>query len=107
MAHNRSYRDYLDLLSQGTEKYAFDVRQDAFQNLYRDTVLALYGRGFLFDDDPELISIQQTVKVTQPNPLSSITLNPEDVLPALQQAGFDLKTNPLIQSDEEARLVIV
>ena len=99
IAHNRSYRDYIDMLCQGTGKYAFDVRQETFRNLYRDTVLALYGRGFLFDDDPELLNIQHTTVIIPPNAVSS-----EELLPALPQTDFDVKQS---HSDEGSQLVII
>ena len=102
IAHNRSYRDYIDLLSQETGKYTFDVRQITFRNLYRDTVLALYGRGFLFDDDPELLNIQHASVIIPPNVVSS-----EELLPALPQTDFDVKQNHSVQSDEGSRLVII
>ena len=99
IAHNPSYRDYIDSLIQGTGKYAFDVRQESFRNLYRDTVLALYGRGFLFEDDPELQNIQHASIIIPPNTVSS-----DDILPTLPQTDFDVKPS---SSEEGSHIVIL
>ena len=54
-------------------------------------------RGYLFDDDPEFVSILQTIKdlpplesaVTQGNQLESINISTEDIIPALHPASFN------------------
>ena len=77
-------------------KYVFDVNNETFQSIYRDTVLRLDERHFLFEDDPELISVRRSMKglpqvenaVSHSNPLEGITISPEDIIPAIQNNGF-------------------
>ena len=59
IALNPHHQNYLNDLSSQTGKYRFDVTSVQFLNLYYDTILRLYERGYLFDDDPELDDIRQ------------------------------------------------
>ena len=85
IAHNQTYRDYLDSLCSSTGKYGFDANQEMFLNIYRDTVFKLDERGYLFSDDPELLAIQRGIKdlsqlpstVPQPTGLESIEISEE------------------------------
>lgn len=59
IARNPCHQEYLSSLINQANKYRFDVGSSQFLNLYYDTILRLYERGFLFDDDPELEDIRQ------------------------------------------------
>ena len=59
IARNPHHQDYLTNLVNQTSKYRFDVTSSQFLNLYYDTVLRLYEKGFLFEDDPEFDDIRQ------------------------------------------------
>ena len=53
--------------------------------IYRDTILKLNERGYLFEDDPELTSIQSGIKPIDsiqaiPQPLEAITLPPDALI---------------------------
>lgn len=50
---------YLQSLTSQTNKYRFEASSTQFLHLYYDTILRLYDRGFLFEDDPELREIHQ------------------------------------------------
>lgn len=88
IGHNQSYRDYLDALCNATGKYGFDANQEMFLNIYRDTVLKLDERGYLFEDNPELVAIQREMKglpqidstVPHTATLDSISITTEDMI---------------------------
>ena len=65
IARNPRHQSYLNDLSNQTGKYRFDVTSPQFLNLYYDTILRLYERGYLFDDDPELDDIRQMISRQQ------------------------------------------
>ena len=96
IGQSEEYRRYVSSLVNNP-KYDFDTNNQEFQNLYRDVVLKLKERGYLFDDDPEFVSILQTIKdlpplesaVTQGNQLESINISTEDIIPALHPASFN------------------
>lgn len=96
IAHSESYRNYLDTLANAQGKYLFDSDDPTFLNLYRDTVLALNDRGYLFEDNPELQSVQHEFKelVELENPLNKINTlttlpcNSEDMVPDLSTTDF-------------------
>lgn len=72
-----------------------------FMKIYRDTILKLNERGYLFEDDPELNSIQNEIKTIDPiqpltQPLDAITL-PADAL--IQQ---EMLPSEAIKSEEPA-----
>ena len=78
-----------------TGSYVFDVNNEVFQSIYRDTVLKLDERHFLFSDDPELVSEKRALKdlnqVDQPShppTLESISISAEDILPTMQQSNY-------------------
>ena len=50
---------YLQSLTSQTNKYRFEASSTQFLHLYYDTILRLYDRGYLFEDDPELREIHQ------------------------------------------------
>lgn len=106
IGQSEDYRRYVSTLVN-SPKYDFDTNNQEFQNLYRDVVLKLKERGYLFDDDPEFISILQMMKdlpplesaVTQGNQLESINISTEDIIPALHPGNF----NPIqIKNDAPA-----
>ena len=102
-----------------TGKYVFDVNNETFRSIYRDTVLRLDERHFLFEDDPELLSIRCSMKglpqmdapVSQSNPLEGITISPEDIIPTIQNNGFTpipIKvTAPSTQTEEDMEMVVL
>lgn len=102
-----------------TGKYVFDVNNEIFRSIYRDTVLRLDERHFLFEDDPELLSVRCSMKglpqmdttVSQSNPLESITITPEDIIPAIQNNGFQqlqMKVQtPSSQTEEDMEMVVL
>lgn len=112
IAHNETYRDYLDVLSRAQGKYPFDSSDVTFVNIYRDTVLALNDRGYLFADDPELLSIQHESKdmpeldnaVGQTNPLNGI--NPDDLLRTFQPNFSAIQQKPDDLSDDANDIVV-
>ena len=71
----------------------FDIKSEIFQNIYRDTVKELNERGFLFEDDPELISLQHSIKSSQSIPttaqLQPIPLASNSILSTDQSAVFN------------------
>lgn len=96
IAHNDSYRNYLDTLANSQGKYLFDSDDSTFLNIYRDTVIALNDRGFLFEDNPELQSVQHEFKelidldnpMNKINGLTTLTCNTEDIVPELPPSDF-------------------
>lgn len=50
---------YLQTLTSQTNKYRFEASSPQFLHLYYDTILRLYDRGFLFEDDPELREVHK------------------------------------------------
>ena len=91
------YRNYISTLVNSTGKYNFDTSNEEFQHLYRDVVLKLKVRGYLFDDDPEFTSILQSMKdipplenpVTSSTNLESIHISTDDIIPALHPSSFN------------------
>lgn len=96
IAHNESYRSYLDTLANSQGKYLFDSDDSTFLNIYRDTVIALNDRGFLFEDNPELQSIQHEFKelielnnpINKISSLTTLTCNSEDMVADLATTDF-------------------
>ena len=94
-----------------TGNYVFDVNNEVFQSIYRDTVLKLDERHFLFADDPELISVKRAMKdlsqVDQPShpaTLESISISAEDILPTMQQSNYSqisMKESMQQQTEED------
>ena len=103
IGQSEEYRRYVSSLVNNP-KYDFDTNNQEFQNLYRDVVLKLKERGYLFDDDPEFVSILQTIKdlpplesaVTQGNQLESINISTEDIIPSLHPASFNPTSLPFL-----------
>ncbi|KAK8796112.1 hypothetical protein JH06_2783 [Blastocystis sp. subtype 4] len=58
IARSETHQQYLQSLINQSSKYRFDVTSTQFMNLYYDTILKLYERGYLFEDDPELEEIR-------------------------------------------------
>lgn len=119
LSSNAHYKEYVNSLCEMTGKYVFDVNNETFRSIYRDTVLRLDERHFLFEDDPELLSIRCSMKglpqmdapVSQSNPLEGITISPEDIIPAIQNNGFPqipMKvTAPSTQTEEDMEMVVL
>ena len=59
IANNPTYRDYVHSLAVSQGRYPFDMNSDMFQSIYKDTVLKLEERDFLFANDPELLAIRR------------------------------------------------
>ena len=76
IARNPNYRIYLRSLAESQGKYPFNMNNDVFQSIYKDTVLKMEERNLLFEDDPELAAIQQMEKglsvVDLPNSMNSM-----------------------------------
>ena len=95
IAHNPSHKAFLDHLCFIEGKYIFDNSCGEFQAIYRDTVLKLAERGYLFEDDPELLQVQREVKDIHQlsrdfpsNPLATLSLTSEDMMAADQSGVF-------------------
>ena len=58
IARSDAHQAYLDSLINQTAKYKYDVTSPQFLNLYYDTVLKLYEKHYLFEDDPELEEVR-------------------------------------------------
>lgn len=88
IARNETYRQYVHSLTVSQGKYPFDVNSDMFQSIYRDTVLRLEERGFLFEDDPELYYIRHLDKSLSPvdgslqqgNSINPLAITSEDII---------------------------
>ena len=97
IGQSEEYRNYISTLVNSTGKYNFDTNNEEFQHLYRDVVLKLKERGYLFDDDPEFTSILQSMKdipplenpVTSSTNLESIHISTDDIIPALHPSSFN------------------
>lgn len=59
IARNVNHQKYIQSLIAQTNKYRFDASSNQFLTLYYDTILKLYERGYLFEDDPEFEEIRQ------------------------------------------------
>ena len=59
IARSEAHQAYLNNLINQTTKYKYDVTSTQFLNLYYDTVLKLYEKHYLFEDDPELEEVRQ------------------------------------------------
>ena len=117
LSSNAHYKEYVNSLCEMSGKYVFDVNNETFQSIYRDTVLRLDERHFLFEDDPELISVRRSMKglpqvenaVSHSNPLEGITISPEDIIPAIQNNGFpqiSMKVTSQPQTEEDMEMVL-
>ena len=113
------YRNYISTLVNSTGKYNFDTSNEEFQHLYRDVVLKLKERGYLFDDDPELLLVNRQLKgvpqlenhISQPNPLQSISISAEDIMQNLPQGTYPTITTKQAETavaneDEENEVVV-
>ena len=88
IAQNPVHKEYLDSLCHMKGKYNLDISSNSFKLLYRDTVLKLAERGYLFDDDPELLQIQHEAKglplipgnLAPPTSLEPLSVRPEDAI---------------------------
>ena len=115
IAHNQTYRDYLDSLCSSSGKYGFDANQEMFLNIYRDTVFKLDERGYLFSDDPELLAIQRGIKdlsqlpstVPQPTGLESIEISEELLHPiaATELLPSEQTKTEIPSDDSESEIV--
>ncbi|KAK8796819.1 hypothetical protein WA588_000945, partial [Blastocystis sp. NMH] len=111
LSSNERYKEYIQSLCDMTGNYVFDVNNEVFQSIYRDTVLKLDERHFLFADDPELISVKRAMKdlsqVDQPShpaTLESISISAEDILPTMQQSNYSqisMKESMQPQTEED------
>lgn len=119
ISRNESYRNFLGELSTTSGKYLFDTNNEMFRNIYRDTVLLLAEKGYLFDDDPELLLVNRQLKgvpqlenhISQPNPLQSISISAEDIMQNLPQGTYPTITTKQAETavaneDEENEVVI-
>ena len=94
IAQNPVHKEYLDSLCHMKGKYNLDITSNRFKMLYRDTVLKLAERGYLLDDDPELLQIQHETKslpllpgnLTAPATLEPLSVRPDDAI-QLGQSG--------------------
>ena len=96
IAQNPVHKEYLDSLCHMKGKYNLDITSNRFKMLYRDTVLQLAERGYLFDDDPELLQIQHESKglpllpgnLTAPATLEPLSVRPDDAIHFSQSGLF-------------------
>ena len=96
IAQNPVHKEFLDSLCHMKGKYNLDISSNSFKLLYRDTVLKLAERGYLFDDDPELLQIQHESKglplipgnLTAPATLEPLSVRPEDAIHFSQTGLF-------------------
>ena len=116
MARNEQYRRYLDDLCSSSGKYSFDVNSDMFQSIYRDTVLQLDERGYLMDNDPELLSVHRAMKglsqgdasLLHNNPLEAITIGSDEIVSDVHGGDYNpmgLKEEDDTHSEEELEYV--
>lgn len=58
-------------------------------SIYRDTVLKLDERGYLFESDPELLAIQGKMKgipqISSTGPITPLSISPEDIMGSVTQ----------------------
>lgn len=79
----------MDGLCNSSGKYGFDANQEIFLSIYRDTVLKLDERGYLFESDPELLAIQGKMKgipqISSTGPITPLSISPEDIMGSVTQ----------------------
>ena len=95
LSANEIYRQYLDQLCNTKGKFVFNPENEMFLNIYRDVVLLLEERGFLFEDDPELLAVKQArgfqpnFPIPQTTPvIEGIPLPAEEVITNVQSSTF-------------------
>lgn len=90
IARSDAHQAYLDSLINQTAKYKYDVTSPQFLNLYYDTVLKLYEKHYLFEDDPELEEVRQLLangnaqSSTDASGSISISVYPDYIISAQQ-----------------------
>lgn len=96
-------------------KFVFNPDDEMFLNIYRDVVLLLEERNFLFDDDPELLAVRQAQEfqpefpITQTTPvIEGIPLPAEEVITNVQGSTFapiSIKQDPQAAMEEDPEVV--
>ncbi len=102
ISRNPAYLEYIASLSACPGKYIFDTNSETFRSIYRDTVLLLAEKGYLFDDDPELMSVHRQMKsdgrldgqLSQAATLQPIAISPEDIMQTLPPGGYAVGVKP-------------
>lgn len=109
IAKNEAYRQYVHSLTVSQGKYPFDVNSEIFQGIYKDTVLRLEERGFLFEDDPELYYIRHLDKSLSPvdgplqqgDSMNPIAITNEDIIPHNTYSSISEKMNDDDSANED------
>lgn len=96
VSRNPVYIQYIAQLTNSSGKYLFDTDNETFRNIYRDTVLLLAEKGFLFEDDPEFMNVRRQMKndgqvdghLEQSVPLQPIAIGPDDIIQPMPSGGY-------------------
>ena len=93
----------------------FNPDDEMFLSIYRDVVLLLEERNFLFDDDPELLAVRQSREfqpdfpITQTTPvIEGIPLPAEEVITNVQGSTFapiSIKQDPQTAMEDDPEVV--
>ena len=115
LSSNEVYRQYLDQLCETKGKFAFNPDNEMFLSIYRDVVLLLEERNFLFDDDPELLAVRQArgfqtdFPITHTTPvIEGIPLPAEEVITNVQGSTFapiSIKQDPQTAMEDDPEVV--
>ena len=109
IASNDAYVKYMNSLA-ALDKYVFDTKNEFFQGIYRDTILELHDRGFLFADDPEFINLQHAMKLaptlSTSSSIQSVQISTTSILPNDQPPVFqdeEVLKNTITDSQAQAQ----